>query len=57
MKQIWNFNELTEYESTGTPLKATREKSKKMHDVLVDCLVGFLKQIDEQDWNIRSAEG
>jgi creatinine amidohydrolase len=46
----WTFDELTPYAATGDPTKATREKGKKMKEVLVNYLVDFIKKMDETDW-------
>ena len=46
----WTFDELTSYGATGDPTKATREKGKKMKQVLVNYLVDFVKKMDEADW-------
>ena len=57
VKQIWNSDALASYGATGAPSKAARETGEMMRDVPVDCLVGFLKRMDRQDWNIRTREG
>ena len=54
LRLVWNFNELTDYGATGVPEKATREKGKKMKEVLVDCLVDFIQRMDEQGWRYAS---
>jgi len=46
----WLFNELTDTGATGDPTKATKEKGEKMRDVLVEAVVGFMKQMEEKDW-------
>jgi len=46
----WTFDELTPYAATGDPTKATREKGKKMKEVLVNYLVNFIKKMDEANW-------
>ncbi len=50
VKLIWNFQELTDYGASGAPEKGTAEKGRKMKHLLVDYLVDFVKQMDQQDW-------
>ncbi|MBW2056039.1 MAG: creatininase family protein [Deltaproteobacteria bacterium] len=50
VKLIWNFQELTDLGATGAPEKGTAEKGRKMKEVLVDYLVGFVKRMEKQNW-------
>jgi creatinine amidohydrolase len=50
IKQIWNFQELTDYGASGAPEKATGDKGAKMKRVLVDYLVDFVGRMDAQGW-------
>ncbi len=50
VKLIWNFDELTDYGSSGDPGKATLEKGQKMKQVLIDYVVDFVNRMDKQDW-------
>ncbi len=47
----WRFNELTPYGATGDPTKASKEKGKKMFEVLVDYVVSFVRSMEEKGWN------
>jgi len=53
VKLVWNFQELTDYGASGAPEKATREKGEMMKKALVDYLVKFVKQMDEQGWRFQ----
>lgn len=52
----WNFAELTDCGATGDPTKATKEKGKKMEEVLVRAVVQFLKDMDACDWKYNSEQ-
>jgi creatinine amidohydrolase len=51
IKQIWNFQELTDHGASGAPEKGTTEKGQKMKAVLVDYLVDFVQRMDAQGWS------
>ncbi len=50
MKLVWNFEELTDHGASGAPEKATAEKGRKMKDVLVEYVTGFIRRMDAQGW-------
>jgi creatinine amidohydrolase len=50
----WLFRELTNTGSTGDPTKGTKEKGSSARRVLVECLVDFLKKMDQKDWKYES---
>lgn len=50
VKLFWNFGELTDHGASGAPEKATAEKGKKMKDVLVEYVTGFIRRMDAQGW-------
>lgn len=52
----WNFAELTDCGATGDPTKGTKEKGKKMEEVLVRAVVQFLKDMDACDWKYNSEQ-
>jgi creatinine amidohydrolase len=52
----WTFNELTNTGTSGDPTKGTREKGRKMREVLVDALVKALVDLDSCNWDYRSRE-
>jgi creatinine amidohydrolase len=51
IKQIWNFQELTDHGASGAPEKGTAEKGQKMKAVLVDYLVDFVQRMDARGWS------
>ena len=51
----WDFAELTASAATGDPTKATPEKGEKMCNVLVDCTVKALEQLDACGWDYRTS--
>lgn len=51
----WDFAELTASAATGDPTKATAEKGEKMTNVLVDCVVNALEQLDACGWDYRTS--
>ena len=55
IKQIWNFQELTDYGASGAPEKGTVEKGRKMKQALVDYLVDFVQRMDRQGWQVEKA--
>ncbi len=52
----WLFKELTNTGTSGDPTKGTREKGKKMRQVLVDAMVKALTDLDAKGWDWRSPE-
>jgi creatinine amidohydrolase len=52
----WLFKELTTTGATGDPTKASREKGKKMREVLVEAMVKILSELDKNGWDYRSPE-
>lgn len=46
----WKFDELTPYGATGDPTRGTPEKGKKMFEVLVDWVVRFVQEMENQNW-------
>jgi creatinine amidohydrolase len=52
----WKFDELTTTGATGDPTKGTREKGKKMREVLVEAMVKALSELDKNGWDYRSPE-
>ena len=52
----WLFGELTDTGATGDPTKATKEKGKKMTEVLVKCIVDTIKALDAAGWEYRSSK-
>ncbi|MGC8779198.1 MAG: creatininase family protein, partial [Candidatus Caldatribacteriaceae bacterium] len=46
----WKFDELTPYGATGDPTKGTPDKGKKMFEVLVDCVVRFVEEMEKRNW-------
>jgi creatinine amidohydrolase len=52
----WLFNELTNTGASGDPTKGTREKGKKMREVLVEAMVKVLSELDRNGWDYRSHE-
>ena len=52
VKEIWNYEELTDSGATGLATAATREKGERFKAVLVDHLVGFLERKDREGWMI-----
>jgi creatinine amidohydrolase len=51
IKQIWNFQELTDHGASGAPEKGTVEKGRQMKQVLVDYLVDFVTRMEKQGWS------
>ena len=51
IKQIWNFQELTDLGASGAPEKGTAEKGRQMKNVLVDYLVDFVTRMEAQGWS------
>jgi creatinine amidohydrolase len=52
----WTFDELTNTGASGDPTKATKEKGKKMREVLVDAMVKVIEDLDKNNWDYRSPE-
>jgi creatinine amidohydrolase len=52
----WLFKELTNTGASGDPTKGTREKGRKMHEVLVEAMVKVLSELDRSGWDFRSPE-
>lgn len=52
VKLVWNFDELTDFGSSGASWKGTAEKGQKMKDVLVDHLVQWIQKMDARGWKI-----
>jgi creatinine amidohydrolase len=52
----WRFSELTNTGTSGDPTKATKEKGKKMRQVLVDTVAQILADLDVSDWDYRSEQ-
>ena len=52
----WLFKELTNTGTTGDPTKGTREKGRKMREVLVEAMVKALSDLDRNGWDWRSPE-
>ena len=49
----WKFNELTNTGATGDPSKGTKEKGAKMHKVLVEAVVEFIRYMDSIGWEYQ----
>lgn len=52
----WLFKELTNTGASGDPTKGTREKGRKMREVLVEAMVKALSELDRNGWDFRSPE-
>jgi creatinine amidohydrolase len=52
----WLFGEITNTGATGDPTKATKEKGRKMTEVLVKCIVDSIKALDASGWNYKSSK-
>jgi creatinine amidohydrolase len=52
----WLFKELTNTGATGDPTQGTREKGRKMREVLVEAMVKALSNLDRSGWDWRSPE-
>lgn len=52
----WRFSELTNTGTSGDPTKGTKEKGKKMREVLVNEMVKILSDLDKTGWDYRSPE-
>jgi creatinine amidohydrolase len=52
----WKFSELTDTGASGDPTKGSREKGKKMREVLVEAVVKILSDLDKNGWDYRSPE-
>ena len=52
----WLFGEITDTGATGDPTKASKEKGRKMTEVLVKCIVDALKALDASGWEYRSSK-
>ena len=52
VKLVWNFEELTDFGASGAPWKGTAEKGRKMKQVLVEHVVGWVGRMDAQDWKL-----
>ncbi len=50
----WLFKELTNTGASGDPTKGTREKGKKMREVLVEAMVKAIAELDRTGWDFRS---
>jgi len=46
----WKFNELTNTGATGAPRKATPEKGHKIIQILENVLLGFVDDMDNNQW-------
>lgn len=46
----WKFNELTTTGATGAPRKATAEKGQKIMEILEKVLLGFIADMDRDQW-------
>ena len=46
----WKFNELTDTGATGAPQKASVVKGQQVLEALVDTIVSFVKDMDNNDW-------
>jgi creatinine amidohydrolase len=49
----WKFTELTNTGATGDPTKGTPEKGAKMHKVLVEAVVEFIRTLDGMGWEYQ----
>ena len=47
----WDFSELTNNGATGDATRATAEKGQKMTQVLVDCVVDAIAELDARGWD------
>ncbi len=50
----WLFKELTNTGASGDPTKGTREKGRKMREVLVEAMVKAIQELDRNGWDFRS---
>ena len=56
VKEFWNYQELTDYGTSGLGTAATRAKGERFKQALVDHLVAFLTRKDAQGWIIPKRE-
>jgi creatinine amidohydrolase len=56
LEMKWLFDELTNTGASGDPTKGTKEKGKKMREVLVDTVAKVLLDLDTDNWDYRSPE-
>jgi creatinine amidohydrolase len=56
LKQIWNFDELTQFGATGDPTKATVQKGEAMVDAIVKCVVGYVARMEQCNWQIPTRD-
>jgi creatinine amidohydrolase len=52
----WLFGEITNTGATGDPTKGTKEKGRKMTEVLVKCIVDSIKALDARGWDYKSSK-
>jgi creatinine amidohydrolase len=50
VKEFWDFSEITRLGATGDPRKATKKKGDAMRDVLVNYLVGYMRERRASGW-------
>lgn len=49
----WHFNELTNTGATGDPSVATIEKGKLMEKAVVEVLVNFIQEMEQNEWKLK----
>lgn len=47
---FWNFSELTDTGATGAPRRATAEKGQRIIEILENVLLGFIADMDKNQW-------
>lgn len=55
IKIYWKFNELTTTAATGAPRKATAKKGQKIMQILENVLLGFITDMDKNQWKYGNA--
>ena len=52
----WTFDEITDTAQTGDATRASEEKGRMMTEVLVDCVVDAIRELDKKDWDYTSSQ-
>lgn len=55
VRVYWKFNELTNTGATGAPRKATAEKGERILEILEDVLLGYIADMDKNQWKYGSS--
>jgi creatinine amidohydrolase len=56
IREVWNYQELTEEGATGDGRAATPEKGRRMKAAIVDYVVAFLERKEREGWVIPKRE-